>query len=149
MENVGNGKREEHNKSMLERIFNSDFARQWIERREGDINGEVEFYGRQLTEAEWRKDLVSEFFEQDLEKIVAVLPEIWTQVKEEATDALDSYVLESPEKLEEYVLSHAWTEGLRVPFSLTAYLEGLEKALQKTLKPRLDWAQRVGTPLKA
>lgn len=134
-------KRVERNKSMLERIFNSDFAKQWIKDR--DVKSEIEFHGRELTEQEWKSDLLSEFFEQDLKDIVAVLPDVWEDIKEHAKDELESTVLESPEQLEEHTGSHFGSQHINVPFSLEEYVTHLDNELTNTMKQELDKTKKV------
>lgn len=129
-------KRLERNKSMLERIFNSDFAKRWIDGR--DVKGEIDFHGRELTEQEWKSDLLSEFFEQDLKDIVAVLPDVWEDIKEQAKDELESIVLESPEQLEEHIHSHFGSQHINVPFNLEEYLTHLDNELTNTMKKELE-----------
>ena len=126
-------KHEERSKSMLERIFNSDFAKEWIQNRQETLKEEVEFYGKERTEEEWKSDLLGEFFSESLEKIVAVLPEVWQDIKEQVKGELDD-VLESPETFEQYVGGHTFIEHVEVPFKLSRYLESLEDDLQKTLE---------------
>lgn len=125
--------RQEHNKSMLKCIFESDFAKEWIKTRRENLKEEVEFYGRERTEQEWKSDLLSEFFEQDLTEIVKVLPEIWGSIKEHVQSAVHD-VLEKPETFEEHVHSGTFTEYVEAPFKLSRYLETVEDELQKVLK---------------
>jgi len=131
-------KRLKRNKSMLERIFNSDFAKQWKENRADNIGEEVRFYGKELTEDEWKSNLLSEFFEQDLKDIVAVLPDVWEDIKEQAKDELESIVLESPEQLEEHIDSHFGSQHINVPFNLEEYLTRLDNELTNTMKKELE-----------
>jgi len=121
----------ERNKSMLERIFNSDFAKQWIADR--DLEDEKEFYGTERTEQEWKSDLITEFFEQDLKDIVAVLPEVWEAIKERVKDETEE-VLSKPEEFEEHIASHFGTQRIEVNFNLSQYLENLEDDLDQTMK---------------
>ena len=113
---------------MLQRIFDSDYAKKWMKELEEDKEEEVEFYGRELTEQERKTNLLDNFFEQDLKDIVAVLPELWEEIKEEVKGELEYTVLGSPERLEEYVTGPTWTEFLEVPFSLSKYLGNTRKA---------------------
>ena len=126
-------KRIERNKSMLERIFNSDFAKEWIKTRQENLQDEREFYKRELTEQEWKSNLVTEFLEQELKDIVAILPEVWEEIKEQAKEELLD-ILDEPETLEEYTTSHFGTSHITVPFSLEDYLNRLDHELQKTFK---------------
>jgi hypothetical protein len=125
--------KEERNKSMLKRIFESDFAKEWTKTRQENLKEEIEFYGRERTEQEWQSDLLSEFFEQDLKDIVKVLPEIWGSIKEHVQSAVYD-VLEKAETFEEHVHSGTFAEYVIVPFKLSKYLENVEDELQKVLK---------------
>jgi len=124
---------EERNEFMLKRIFESDYAKEWIKNRQENIKDETEFYKRELTEEEWKSNLVSEFLEQDLKDIVAVLPEVWQEIQEQVKDELEAVLCE-PGKLEEYIGLGFGKSHLDVPFSLEEYLNKLDRELQKTLK---------------
>jgi hypothetical protein len=125
--------KEERLKTMLKKIFDSDFAKEWIRDRQKNLKEEVEFYGRELTELEWKSNLISDFFDEDFSKICAVLPEIWNDVKERVKDALDD-VLKSPKTFEDAVTRHMFSECVEVPFKLSGYLEDLMDELLETLK---------------
>ena len=118
---------EERYKSMLQRMFDSDYAKKWMKELEEDKEEEVEFYGRELTEQERKTNLLDNFFEQDLKDIVAVLPELWEEIKEEVKGELEYTVLESPEKLEEHIGGGLY-QTVNVPFSLSKYLGNTRKA---------------------
>ena len=124
---------EERYKSMLQRMFDSDYAKKWMKELEEDKEEEVEFYGRELTEQERKTNLLDNFFEQDLKDIVAVLPELLEEIKEEVKGELEYTVLESPEKLEEHIGGGLY-QTVNVPFSLSKYLGNIQDDLQKTLK---------------
>ena len=125
-------KPEERNKSMLERVFNSDFAKKWIKER--DIKEEVEFYGKERTEQEWKSDLLTEFFEQDLKSIATVLPEIWEEIKEAVKEELECTVLENPEKFERQTSYLIGRGCIKIDFNFSGHLEYVENDLQKLLK---------------
>jgi hypothetical protein len=125
--------KEERLKTMLKKIFDSDFAKEWIRDRQKNLKEEVEFYGRELTELEWKSNLISDFFDEGFSKICAVLPEIWNDVKERVKDALDD-VLKSPETFEDAVTGHMFSECVEVPFKLSGYLADLRDELLETLK---------------
>ncbi|MBA7692036.1 hypothetical protein ES703_100594 [subsurface metagenome] len=117
-------------KEMLELIFNSDFAKEWIKEREKDLQEEKEFYGRELTEKEWKLNLIDEFLGEDLKNIVAVLPDLWERIQEEAKDNLED-ILDNPTRLEEHITRRGYLE---TNFKLNDFLGEIEDDLAKTLK---------------
>ena len=125
--------KEERLKTMLKKIFDSDFAKEWIRDRQKNLKEEVEFYGRELTEMEWKTNLIGDFFDEDFSKICVVLPEVWEEVKERVKDALED-VLNSPETFEDAVTGHMFSECVEVPFKLSGYLEDLMDELLEILK---------------
>jgi hypothetical protein len=126
---------------ILDRIFESKFGRRWIRDRERDLRDEIEFYGRELSEKEWRSNLLSNFFEQDLPEIVEVLPEIWEEVQEEVRSRVESGPLHSVKDFEGYIESGSWRDHVVVLFSLPSYLGDLESDLHKVLEKRFQWEE--------
>jgi hypothetical protein len=119
---------------MVRRILNSEYGRSWIRDREAEREGEVKFYGRELTEEEWKENLVESFLEEPLELIVKVLPEVWEEIKEQVDEKLHSEVLRSPGDLEDSVAGGAFTGHVKVLWDMSDYFEGLKKNLRKAIR---------------
>jgi len=140
-------KREVRNRVWLQRILNSDYAKQWIKDREADSEF---FYEKQslkeVPEKQWKSDLLSDFFEdQDLEDIVKVLPEIWNDIKEQVKEELEYTVLDNPKTFEQHAGYSTYGYGyVKIDFSLAEHLGSIEEELQKILEKQLE----TKTPLK-
>jgi hypothetical protein len=110
-------------KSMLERILKSEWAVAQMGAYEED----------ELSEMELKVALVEDFFLEDLEIVLKVLPELWDEIKEEVEMEVAS-ILENPKEFENAIARKFGRQYLEIEFSLSEFLEDVCEEVLKVAR---------------
>jgi hypothetical protein len=108
---------------MLEKILKSEWAKKQME----------EYEDEKLAEIELKEIVVEDFFFEDLETILKVLPELWDEIKREVEIEVAN-VLGSPKEFEDAVVTKFGRQCLEVEFDLGDFLEDVCEEIVKTLR---------------
>jgi hypothetical protein len=108
---------------MLEKILKSEWAKKQRE----------EYEDEELDEMELKEALVEDFFYEDLETVLKVLPELWDEIKAEVEIEVAN-VLGSPKEFEGALATRFGRQYLEIDFNLGDFLDDVCEEVIKALR---------------